>query len=141
MAVPEGERRPCKMDVFMYELDLVTYTPRITRNEKIFLPEYKGCITDDIVETAKNIYIDSWDANNIRVLKRGDSNWEERNRLQLRAATNCNRLLTLIGIAKTSFHLKSKRDKYWVGKVLKIRGMIRNWNESDSERYAAKQRK
>ena len=62
MAVPEGERRPCKMDVFMYELDLVTYTLRITRNEKIFIPEYKGCITDDIVETAKNIYIDSWDA-------------------------------------------------------------------------------
>lgn len=77
MAVPEGERRPCKMDVFMHELDLVTYTLQITRNEKIFLPEYKGCVTDDIVETAKNIYIDSWDANNIRVQKRGDSNWEE----------------------------------------------------------------
>ena len=54
MAVPEGERRPCKMDVFMHELDLVTYTLQITRNEKIFLPEYKGCVTDDIVETAKN---------------------------------------------------------------------------------------
>ena len=53
MAVPEGERRPCKMDVFMHELDLVTYTLQITRNEKIFLPEYKGCVTDDIVETAK----------------------------------------------------------------------------------------
>ena len=131
MAVPEGERRPCKMDVFMHELDLVTYTLQITRNEKIFLPEYKGCVTDDIVETA----------NNIRVQKRGDSNWEERSRLQLRAARNCNRLLALIGIAKSSFHLKSKRVKYWVGKVLKIRGMIRNWNESDSERYAVKQRK
>lgn len=32
MAVPEGERRPCKMDVFMHELDLVTYTLQITRN-------------------------------------------------------------------------------------------------------------
>lgn len=42
MAVPEGERRPCKMDVFMHELDLVTYTLQITRNEKIFLPEYES---------------------------------------------------------------------------------------------------
>jgi hypothetical protein len=42
MAVPEGERRPCKMDVFMHELDLVTYTLQITRNEKIFLPRYCG---------------------------------------------------------------------------------------------------
>ena len=85
--------------------------------------------------------LQTWDANNIRVQKRGDSDWEERSRLQLRAARNCNRLLALIGIAKSSFHLKSKRVKYWVGKVLKIRGMIRNWNESDSERYAVKQRK
>lgn len=44
MAVPEGERRPCKMDVFMHELDLVTYTLQITRNEKIFLPEYKAAL-------------------------------------------------------------------------------------------------
>ena len=42
MAVPEGERRPCKMDVFMYELDLVTYTLRITRNEKIFFQNIKA---------------------------------------------------------------------------------------------------
>ena len=34
MAVPEGERRPCKMDVFMHELDLVTYTLQITRMEE-----------------------------------------------------------------------------------------------------------
>lgn len=134
MSVPVGDRRESKLEVFVQALDLVTYTLRITNNEKIFLPEYKGCVTDDIIETAKNIYIDAWDANNVRVVTKRD--WEERRTLQLRAARNCNRLLALIGIAKSTFHLKNKRIKFWTGKVLAIRGMIRKWNESDSKRYA-----
>lgn len=133
MSVPVGDRHENKLDVFVLALDLVTYTLRITKNEKIFLPEYKGCVTDDIIETAKNIYIDAWDANNVRVVTGGD--WEERRMLQLRAARNCNRLLSLIGIAKSSFHLKSKRIRFWTGKVLAVRGKIRSWNESDSKRY------
>lgn len=62
--------------------------------------------------------------------------WRVRRELQLRAARECNRLLALIGIAKSSFHLKNKRIKFWTGKVLKVRGMIRSWNESDSKRYS-----
>ena len=62
--------------------------------------------------------------------------WIERRRLQLSAARKCNRLLALIGIAKSSFHLKNKRVKFWTGKVLAVRGMIRSWNESDSKRYS-----
>lgn len=133
MSVPVGERKESKLEVFVQALSLVKYTLEITKNEKIFLPEYKGCVTDDIVETAKNIYIDSWDANNIRVTNKKD--WEERRILQLRAARNCNRLLALIGIAKSMFHLKSKRVEFWVGKVLNVRSMIRKWNQNDNERY------
>lgn len=99
----------------------MTYTLQITRNEKIFLPEYKGCVTDDIVETAKNIYIDSWDANNIRVQKRGDSNWEERSRLQLRACKKLQQAFSTHRHRKILVSPETKRVKYWVGKVLKIR--------------------
>ena len=122
------------LEVFVQALDLVTYTLRITKNEKIFLPEYQKQVTDDIIETAKDIYIDAWDANNVRVVTKDD--WIERRRLQLSAARKCNRLLALIGIAKSSFHLKNKRVKFWTGKVLAVRGMIRSWNESDSKRYS-----
>lgn len=38
--------------------------------------------------------------------------WRVRRELQLRAARECNRLLALIGIAKSSFHLKNKRIKF-----------------------------
>lgn len=134
MSVPVGERRESRLEVFVQALDLVTYTLRITKNEKIFLPEYQRQVTDDIIETAKSIYIDAWDANNVRVTTKDD--WRARRELQLRAARECNRLLSLIGIAKSSFHLKNKRVKFWTGKVLKVRGMIRSWNESDSKRYS-----
>lgn len=70
MSVPVGERRESRLEVFVQALDLVTYTLRITKNEKIFLPEYQRQVTDDIIETAKNIYIDAWDANNVRVTTR-----------------------------------------------------------------------
>lgn len=134
MSVPVGERRESRLEVFVQALDLVTYTLRITKNEKIFLPEYQRQVTDDIIETAKSIYIDAWDANNVRVTTKDDR--RARRELQLRAARECNRLLALIGIAKSSFHLKNKRVKFWTGKVLKVRGMIRSWNESDSKRYS-----
>lgn len=41
MSVPVGERRESRLEVFVQALDLVTYTLRITKNEKIFLPEYQ----------------------------------------------------------------------------------------------------
>jgi hypothetical protein len=62
----------------------------------------------------------------------------ERRRLQQRAARNCNRLLALIGMAKSIFHLRDKRIKYWTGKILTVRAMIRKWSESDDKRYSEK---
>ena len=84
MSVPVGERRESRLEVFVQALDLVTYTLRITKNEKIFLPEYQRQVTDDIIETAKSIYIDAWDANNVRVTTKDDG--RVRRELQLRAA-------------------------------------------------------
>lgn len=134
MAVPVSERREGKMEVFVKALDLALYTLNITKNEKIFLPEYQHQLTNDIVETAKNIYIDAWEANDVRVVTTDD--WVERRHLQLKAVRGCNRLLALMGIAKTAFHLRNKRVEYWTGKVLYTRELIRKWNKSDSKRYS-----
>ena len=134
VSVLEEDRRKNKLKVFTEALDLVMYTLKITKNPNVFTAEYQKQVTDDIIETAKNIYIDAWDANNIKVVTKDD--WKERRSLQLRAARECNRLLALIGIAKSAFHLRNKRVKFWVGKVLNVRKLIRNWNTSDSKRYS-----
>lgn len=133
MSVAEGERSQSKLEVIVKALDLATYTIKITNNPKVFLPEYRSSLTDDIIRTAKDIYIDAWTANNVLVKTADD--WKIRRMLQERAARNCNNLLALMQLAKTVFHLKSKRIKYWTEKTVTVRGHIRDWREGDSKRY------
>lgn len=112
MSVNESERGKGKFDVLIKANDLAVYTIRITKNPKIFLPEYQTALTNDIIHTAKEIFTKAWTANNIRV---GDEprNWLERKKLQQEAARECNNLLAFIQMAKPLYHLTSKRVKYW----------------------------
>lgn len=133
MSVPETERGKGKFDVLIKANDLATYTIRITKNPKVFLPEYQTALTDDIIRAAKNVFINAWTANNIRVVERDD--WAERKRLQEQAAQECNNLLALIQIAKPVYHLKTKRVKYWGQKIIDTRNAIRDWKAGDNKRY------
>lgn len=133
MSVPETERGKGKFDVLIKANDLATYTIRITKNPKVFLPEYQTALTDDIIRAAKNVFINAWTANNIRVVERDD--WAERKRLQEQAAQECNNLLALIQIAKPVYHLKAKRVKYWGQKIIETRNAIRDWKAGDNKRY------
>ena len=89
MSVNESERGKGKFDVLIKANDLAVYTIRITKNPKIFLPEYQTALTNDIIHTAKEIFTKAWTANNIRV---GDEprNWLERKKLQ-RLVNKCKR--------------------------------------------------
>lgn len=133
MAVVESERSQSKLETIVKALDLATYTIRITNNPKVFLPEYRSSLTDDIIRTAKDIYIDAWTANNVLVKTAED--WKVRKALQERAARNCNNLLALMGLAKSVFHLKSKCIKYWGEKTLEVRKYLRDWKDGDNKRY------
>lgn len=68
-------------------------------------------------------------------LEKSADDWKMRKALQERAARNCNNLLALIQLAKTIFHLKSKRVKYWSEKTIDVRGYLRSWRDADSKRY------
>lgn len=133
MSVPQGQRSHSKLEVIVMARHLAAYTIKITKNQNVFQPEYNNGITNDIISTAKNIYIDLWTANNIYVTDKKD--WNDRDDLQQKAARNCNNLLALIQLAQEVFHLKSKRIKYWSEKTIEVRNKIRSWNESDSKRY------
>lgn len=134
MSVPEGLRGTGKLEVIEKALDLAEYTITITANSKVFLPEYRRSLTDDINRIALDIYVDAWTANNIMV-KNGE-NYMERRHLQEKAARNCNNLLALMQLAQKVFHLKLKRIKYWGEKTINVRGLLRAWKESDYKRYA-----
>ncbi len=133
MSVPESQRGKGKFDVIINALYLAQYTITITKNKNIFLPEYQSALTDDLIRSAKDIYINAWKANNIRVTSQED--WKERKHLQELSILECNSLLATIQLAKKVFHLKSKRIKYWGELTIKARDGIRAWKESDTKRY------
>lgn len=111
-----------------YDIQGAVYQEIVRQNTGEKLPFFIAGATKQTEPDIRIIHVTD------RVTTKDD--WRARRELQLRAARECNRLLALIGIAKSSFHLKNKRVKFWTGKVLKVRGMIRSWNESDSKRYS-----
>lgn len=119
---------------------LARYTLEITANESVFLPQYRERVTNDIIETAKNIYLGIREANDVKV--RTDFrfqllDYQERSRLQRKALRDCKRLLYLIDLAHRIFHLSGKRVKYWGSLVKNVKDRVVGWIDDDYKRYAA----
>ena len=136
MSVPVNQRGHGKLESCVKAHDLCCYTLRITSNKKIFTVEYQDVLTDRINSIALSIHALCWTANNILVNSAEDM--ERRLDLQERAAIECNNLLSLMDIAKSIFHLATRRVKYWGGQTVETRNLIRAWRESDRKRYSAK---
>ena len=134
MSVQKDKRRDGKLKLAVLARDHAKYVIQITKNPKIFLPEYNREVTNDLVKEAKDINRYLWAANNVVVNSADD--YKERKRYQEKAALTCNILLADMEIAQTIFHLSSKRMRYWTGMVVEIRNRTRAWIESDATRYA-----
>lgn len=142
MSVPEGKRGQRKMEVFTKANELAIYTIKICNNKKVFIPEYQNAMTDDIIRTAKDVFMFAWEANGIWVTKTVNGQKvvdtrrrEERRYLQERAIRCCNDLLALMQMAQRLFHLKTKRIKYWGEKTIEVRTLLEKWKEADRKRY------
>lgn len=137
MSVPEYRRKEGKFEVLNKALEMCCYTLKITSNQKVFPPEYDEKITNDIVAYAKIIYLNAWAANNIvvRVGFDGAEEYKNRSGFQAAAISDCTKMLACINIAKKVFHLKEKRFDYWTGLITETRSMLRQWKESDKQRY------
>lgn len=131
--VRKEDRGEGKFDVFVDAKKLSSYTIQIASNQKVFKPEYRTYLTDEIVKDARNIFAYAWAANNIRVKSKED--WDRRKNLQNRAIANCESLIVNIQIAKPVYHLRTKRVKYWGEWVLRVRSKLKAWKESDTKRY------
>lgn len=140
MSVVEGERNvpDTPQNRGLYACDcarlLAIHTIKICNNKNIFLPEYQNAMTDKIISVATNIFVNAWGANNIKV-DNDPERWRNRHRSQELSVNECNQLLGLIQIAKTLFHLKSKKVKYWGELTIKTRNYLQKWKESDVKRF------
>ena len=133
MSVPVGRRQKNKFEVMLEAQALAVYTVKICCNKNVFLPEYQSALTNDIIRTAKDIFINIWQANNILVREKAQA--DKRLKYQREAAMQCNSLLALMQIAKTVFHLSSKRIRFWGTSTIKVRSLVRAWAEADKKRY------
>lgn len=138
MSVTVDQREEGKFSLAVKAEFLASYTLEITANENVFLPEYRKGLTDDIVETAKNIYLGIREANDVTV-RIGTvfhlQDYTDRNKLQREALRNCKCLLYLIDLAHRRFHLSSKRVKYWGKLVKNVKDRMHGWIDDDTERY------
>ena len=136
MTVPVSRRGENKLAAAMAAHELAVYTIKICCNPKVFTLEYQTALTNDIVDTAKNIAKLTMRANN--VLVKSTQLAQLRLRYQHEAANCCNDLLVLIQLAKPVFHLAGKRVKYWGGLVLRARELIRAWQDANAKDYKEK---
>ena len=138
MSVTVDQREEGKFSLAVKAEFLASYTLEITANENVFVPEYRRGLTDDIIETAKNIYLGIREANDVTV-RMGTrfqlKDYADRNELQREALRNCKRLLYLIDLAHRRFHLSNKRVKYWGKLVKNVKDRIHGWIDDDTERF------
>ena len=138
MSVTVDKRDEGKFSLATKAEYLARYTIEITSNENVFFPEYRKQVTDDIVETAKNIYLGIREANDVTI-RMGTAfqmkDYMDRNRLQMEVLRNCKRLLYLIDLAHRIFHLSSKRVKYWGKLVKNVKDRVYGWIDDDTLRY------
>lgn len=133
MSVPAGERGESKFKLLIDARNLAVYTIQICCNQNVFLPIYQNALTNNIIRVATLIYMNIWNANNIMVKSADDL--QERKEYQKTVIKYCNNLLALMEIAKTLFHLSSKRIKYWGGCTIEVRNATRAWIDSDRKRF------
>lgn len=133
MAVPTSKRGASKFQVLLDARTLTTHTLRITANKKVFTEEFNDSIINDINETAKNIFISASVANSIRVTD--NASCVQRLELQQSAILESVRLVLLIQLARSLFHLPARRVRYWGGIAINARDALRTWHSGDKKRY------
>lgn len=138
MSVAEPLRHKGRLEVHIKAQFLATYTAMILKNEKIFDPNIDKALIDRIRNCAYDIYIKSWQANKIRA-ETNSVNRIMRYNLQEEAILLCDELHACIGIAKTVYHLRQRRMKYWSGLIIEVRKLLQAWKESDVTRYGQPQ--
>jgi hypothetical protein len=133
MAVPTSERGESKFQVLLDARKLATHTLRITANKKVFTENFDDSLIKDINETAKNIFINASVANSIRVSD--NISCMQRLELQQNAILESVRLILLIQLARSLFHLPARRVRYWGGIAIHARDTIKMWYIGDKKRY------
>ncbi|MBQ3281546.1 MAG: four helix bundle protein [Eubacterium sp.] len=109
--------------------ELALHTIKICKNKNIFTEEYQEALTNKIIRCATDIYLTAGRGNDVYV-KKGNGRWIERVEKQSEAIELCNDMLRYIDMARSLFHLKGKKVRYWSGLVIETRALLKKWKEA-----------
>lgn len=131
MSVPKDKRSDGELSINTEARSICTHVLRITGNENNF-PKDLEWFTDRLRQTALDIDLNCWRANNIFVSS--EAMYQKRLMLEAEAGDACTIMLELLNIAKGLYHMQTKRYKYLTDQYAALRKHIRNWYKSDRER-------
>ena len=133
MSVVKSKRTKSELEVVTKAIALASYTIHICSNEKNFPKRYRWCLTAKIVEHTVDICNDINKANSVYVSSAKD--FQTRRQYQNKALASTCSLLTMMDIAYATFGINDDRIEHWVGLVIDVQKLIRNWRRSDSEKH------
>ena len=133
MSVVKSKRTESELEVVNKAIALSSYTIHICSNEKNFPKRYRWCLTGKIVEHTIDAcnYINM--ANSVFVSS--DRDFQTRRQYQNKALASTYALLTMMDIAYRTFGIDDDRIEHWVGLVIDVQNLIRNWRKSDSDKH------
>lgn len=119
---------------------LYTHSVKIMGNEKVFRPanDFRNETLMRIHGEILDVYMKTWDANRINCVK-DPSRTSERLALQRFAIASCHRLLALFELAKSQFHLESRKFWHWMEMLVALGKKLEAWHKSDEKRFGAQE--
>ena len=130
-SVPVWRRKPNEeLDLFISSMYFARYVLDITKNEKIFKPEYSDKITNRLIKDSLDIYTFLWKANITNLHNDPD----RRRELQLKALESLEDFECIWALVKITFHLTTKRDNYAITWLTEISQATKKWMTSDIKR-------
>ena len=132
MSVPKDKREEGELTINSEARGLCKHLLQILGNEKNF-PKEQEWFTNRMRETALDIDLKCWKANNIYVDK-SEELYAKRLGLESEAGDECTEMLELLNVAKGLYHMPSKRYYGLTDQFVDLRKHIRNWYKSDRER-------
>ena len=133
MSVVKSKRTESKLEIVTKSIELSSYTIHICSNEKNFPKRYRWCLTGKIVDFTIDICNFTNMANSVFVSNSKD--FHTRRQYQNKALAASYALLTMMDIAYSTFGIDDDRIQHWVGLVIDVQNLLRNWRKSDSEKY------
>lgn len=139
MSVHEGDRMDNRFTLPVKAEELARHTLIVTKNEKLFLPEYNEWITNKIRNYAIEAYLLIREANDLKVKVDNVVDpdvLKDRHDMQKLALRYLRRLLPMIDLARRVFHLSTRKVKFWSKMVIEVRDRTKGWMEDDMRRYS-----